>query len=453
MRTKTLPSRVATCTTGAAVALAAAAALAVPRTLAAQSGPEPAYAAAQAARGEALYAGECASCHGASLEGGAAPALSGRIFRKSWSVANATLDDLHYVSSTTMPPGAPESLSDEEHLDVLAYILRENGIPAGREPLRDDPELLRAVRMAEVDADAPPTAPPFIDGVRSRPTGAGPSARDLVRAPSDPAGWPYHTRDFRGTRHTPLAGIDPSNAATLEPVCRYEVGDPANFQTGPVVHHGVMYVTGVHTTAAIDAATCREIWRHEWEVRDPESFLNSRGVAIQDGYVVRGTADGYLFALDAADGKLLWARQVADPWIGETFTMPPLIYEDRVFIGPAVSELAISGWLGAFSLEDGEPLWRFETVPGATREGGETWGNPTGIPLGGGAIWTPLSFDPEREELYVSVSNPAPDLPAYLRPGPNLYTNSVVALDATTGELRCTASSCPTTTTTGTSPR
>jgi alcohol dehydrogenase (cytochrome c) len=158
-------------------------------------------------------------------------------------------------------------------------------------------------------------------------------------------------------------------------------------------------------------------------------------VAIQDGHVVRGTSDGYLLALDAADGELLWTRQVADPSIGETFSMAPLIYGDRIFIGPAVSEYGIQGWLGAFSLSDGAPIWRFETVPGARGGGDQPWPNPTGIPLGGGAIWTPLSMDVQRNEIYLSVSNPAPDLPAFLRPGPNLYTNSMVALNPDSGEL------------------
>ncbi|MEJ2504544.1 MAG: PQQ-binding-like beta-propeller repeat protein [Gemmatimonadota bacterium] len=112
--------------------------------------------------------------------------------------------------------------------------------------------------------------------------------------------------------------------------------------------------------------------------------------------------------------------------------MPPT----GILIGPAGSENAISGWVGAFRLQDGRELWRFQTVPGATREGGPSWGTPHGIPIGGGATWTPFSLDPTRGELYVAVTNPAPDLPVDLRPGPNLYTNSIIALDVQTGELR-----------------
>ena len=106
-----------------------------------------------------------------------------------------------------------------------------------------------------------------------------------------------------------------------------------------------------------------------------------------------------------------------------------------VLIGPAGSENAISGWVGAFRLRDGSPVWKFRTVPGATYGGSPSWGNPKGIKLGGGSVWTPFSLDSEHAELMVPVTNPAPDLPADERPGDNRYTNSAVVLDARTGRL------------------
>ena len=98
--------------------------------------------------------------------------------------------------------------------------------------------------------------------------------------------------------------------------------------------------------------------------------------------------------------------KAANTDVGETFTMAPLIYDDLILIGPAGSENAVSGWVGAFRLDNGEPVWRFETVPGARDPGDDSWGNPEDIVLGGGAVWTPFSFDPDREELYVAVTNP-----------------------------------------------
>ena len=210
----------------------------------------------------------------------------------------------------------------------------------------------------------------------------------------------------------------------------------SNFQTGPIVYQGTMYITTVRSTVALDATSCRPKWRHTWSPKSVEVWRNNRGVAIKDGYVVRGTSDGYLFALNAANGELVWAVRVADTSQGETFTMAPLIYQDMILIGPAGSENAISGWVGAFRLSDGSEIWRFKTVPGVEAGGSDDWKNPKKIKLGGGAVWTPFSFDPEKEELYVAVTNPAPDFAAELRPGPNLYTNSLVALNIRTGKLR-----------------
>jgi len=408
--------------------------LALATAATAQGGP---FTAGQAEAGRALYTSTCASCHGSELSDGSAPPLVGPTFRRTWSRDNVTVDDLLYIMSTTMPPRRTGELSQSQYLSVLAYLMSENGLRAGSTALTANAASLRAVSLLSDEDRLAGVAEAFIEGTRVSPTGTGPTREQLLAAADDDANWLYHTGDYAGTRYSPLAQISSTNVQNLAPACIFQLGEPRNFQTGPIVYDGVMYMTGGRTTVALEADTCRPMWRHEWTPLDREPFLiNNRGVAIQDGWVVRGTADGYLVALDAADGEVLWARQIADPWKGESFTMAPMIYEDMILIGPAGSENAISGWVGAFQLETGEELWRFQTVPGATREGGASWLNPYNIPLGGGAIWTPFTLDPERDELYVAVTNPAPDLPANLRPGPNLYTNSIVALDVHTGELR-----------------
>ena len=394
------------------------------------------YTTAEADRGATVYTEQCAQCHGSDLSDGSAPTLLGPTFRRTWSRPQVTVNDLYYIISTTMPPNRPGSLLEAQYLEVLAHIMAENGVPAGVEPLRVEQRLLENISLIQPDDVALGTASAFIRGDRDVPIGTGPSVTELVTASDDGADWLFHTRDFSGTRYSPLSEITVDNVENLRPACLFQLTEASNFQTGPIVSNGTMYFTSLHVTVAIDAATCRLLWRHTWRPRDREVWNNNRGVGIQDGYVVRGTSDGYLVALDAADGEQLWARQIADPWIGETFTMAPMIYDDLILIGPAGSENGISGWVGAFRLRDGEEVWRFQTVPGATRSGSESWGNPLGIPLGGGAIWTPFTLDVERGELYVAVTNPAPDFPAELRPGLNLYTNSIVALDVRTGELR-----------------
>jgi alcohol dehydrogenase (cytochrome c) len=247
--------------------------------------------------------------------------------------------------------------------------------------------------------------------------------------------WLYYNHDFRGTRYSPLSQIDRRNVGRMRIACNYQLDSTENFVTGPIVYRGTMYVTTARLTVAIDAATCRERWHYTWQPQDAELWPTNRGVAIQDGYVVRGTADGYLVSLDAADGRLLWARQIAHPAAGETITMPPLIYRDLVIIGPAGSENNIQGWVGGFRLSDGSPVWRFNTVPRTGEPGSESWKHDPKQPVGGGAVWSPMSLDAGRGEIYVPVANPAPAFLAQLRRGANLYTNSLLALDVHTGKL------------------
>ena len=413
--------------------------------LAAQAGGEAGYTDAQAERGRRLYGAFCATCHGAELEGAVGPILSGERFTRRWpgTVPGTTVADLFTLIRTTMPRPAAGNLAEESYVDLLAYLLRRNGVGAGATGLSADLRALATLRLKSVAAERPP-APEFVAGdsglVPSRRL--GPIAAEL-HAAAGSTDWPMHLHDYAGTRYSPLRQVTRANASRLQAVCSFQVGAIENFVTGPVVSQGVMYLTTPELTMAIDAATCHERWRHRWEWLDEQQWKNQRGVAVQDGYVVRGTADGYLVALDAATGRLLWARHVGDPRAGETFTMPATIIDSLVILGAAGSENNVQGWIGAFRLADGAPVWRFHTIPRPGEPGAETWRNAPDVPVGGGGIWTAPSYDADRGELYVAVTNPAPDLPKHLRPGENLYTNSVIALDVHSGALRWYASMVP----------
>jgi alcohol dehydrogenase (cytochrome c) len=400
----------------------------------------------QAAEGKALFSVRCAACHGDAMQGGSAPALAGADFASGWSpdaVADwtdspPTVDDLDFVIRTTMPKGSAGKLRPEEYTAILAYILRQNGYASGSTPLRaGSPRMKQArLRFSSPKGAAAAVPPVRIAGdAAAAPSGGGPTQLDLNQAEAATRDWLYHTHDYSGARYVALDEINATNARHLRPVCVFQLGDDSDFQTGPIVYRGTMYVTTRRSTVALDATTCRPKWRYQWTPHAREVWPANRGVAIKDGYVVRGTSDGYLLALNAATGALVWAVYAADSRQGETFMMAPLIFEDLVLIGPAGGENAISGWVGAFRLRDGSLVWKFGTVPGPTLEGLASWANPHGIKLGGGAVWTPFSLDAARGELFVAVTNPAPDLAANLRPGDNLYTNSVLVLDAHTGKL------------------
>jgi alcohol dehydrogenase (cytochrome c) len=394
----------------------------------------------QAAQGRTVYARECASCHGRELTAGSAVPLKGAEFLTKWSSNGLTLRDLWHLTRTTMPSGGAAPLGEAEYLAVVAYVLQQNGFQAGPDALVADTAILARVNLAppRAVAQAPRRAPDFVAGPGGlQPTTSTPTRAELVAGSPSGRDWLMHTRDYAGTRYSPLAQVTSATAPRLRVACSFQVGEPAAFQTGPVVHDGTLYLTASLTTIAIDAATCRPKWRHDWRSTFPGGAIGlaNRGVAIAEGRVLRATLDGYLLALDAATGRLLWARRVSDASKGELISMPVLAHDDLVYVGTAVSEFAIRGWIAAHRVSDGERVWRFNIVPEPGEPGAETWKQAAKFPIGGGAVWTPLSMDVARGLLYVPAANPAPDFPVALRGGTNLYTNSLIALDAKTGKL------------------
>ena len=253
---------------------------------------------------------------------------------------------------------------------------------------------------------------------------------------SDSGDWRYVDHDLAGTRYSPLQQITPKNVAQLGKACAYSFPDKEPSQTAPIVAAGRMYLTSAHYTVAIDGADCHLIWSSTWTPHEHEPANTHRGAALADGKIIRGTSDGFLVALDAKDGHTIWSKQIADPKEGYFISMPPLVHGNLIYIGPAGAETAAHGWVGAFRISDGERVWRFNIVPEDGEPGADTWGpDPAARKHGGGNTWTPMSFDEKKNLLYVPGGNAAPDLYDDDRPGDNLYTNSLLALDAATGHL------------------
>ena len=400
----------------------------------------PAFTRAQADSGGRVYARSCALCHGARLDDGLAAPLAGSAFLQKWARPERSLEELHTVTRNTMPKNAGNTLPAADYVTVLAFMLERNGYVPGDSALVADRARLALVHLqapaGAAGGGARRAAPDFVRGEGGiTPRTTSPTLAELRAAPASGRDWLTHTRDFAGSRYSPLSQVNTANAAQLRPACIYQVGEQSNFQTGPVVHDGVMFITTALSTIALDAASCRERWKHTWTPIAPEIRGNNRGVAVLGGRVFRGTSDGYVIALDRETGALLWARRAGDAAKGETFTAPPLAYDSLVFLGPAVGELGIRGWVSAYRVDNGERVWRFNIVPAPGEPGSETWKQDAKFPLGGGAVWTPMSLDVERELLYVSAANPAPDFPEAMRGGTNLYTNSLIALHLRTGKL------------------
>jgi alcohol dehydrogenase (cytochrome c) len=407
------------------------------------------YIDAQAARGQAVYDEKCASCHGSRLEGSSASALSGGRFADRWARGDKSVDDLYYFTRTQMPYLAGSTLSKQQYIDTVAYLLKTNGYKAGTQDLPADPAILKQIKIepqGSLKEGAIQT--PAVGGANASastngavgapdPSSKGPTQQELNAATSNAVDWLMSNHDYTGQRYIDLKQVNRLNAASLRPVCLYQAGDTKTFHGNPVVYRGVMYITTAYSTIAIDAASCRVKWRRDRKPKSPEIHAANRGPAIKDGKVVRTTPDGYLLALDIETGEPLWERKIIVTEKDEgTFNMAPMIFENLVLIAPGISELGIKGWIGAFRLENGEPVWRFNTVPDDGEPGAETWGDADVRKRGGGAVWSLLSLDSQAGIVYIPVANPAPDFLTEVRPGTNLYTNSLVALDVRTGKLQ-----------------
>jgi alcohol dehydrogenase (cytochrome c) len=232
---------------------------------------------------------------------------------------------------------------------------------------------------------------------------SGPSQGELADAASS-TDWLLPNHSYAGQRHVALKQIDRDNVSQLRQVCTLDLDESSRFASAPLVHCGVMYVTSGDATVASNAATCELRWRHDWQPKGmPASggsgkvvnAFKSGGAALRDGKLVRATSDSHLVALDAATGQLLWAKHVAHADRYEFVTMAPLIYRDLIIAGIGISEHAVRGWIGAFRLSDGEPVWRFNTVPDDGEPGAETWSDAEARTRGGGGVWNTPTIDTE----------------------------------------------------------
>jgi alcohol dehydrogenase (cytochrome c) len=398
------------------------------------------FTAEQVGVGRTEYGQKCAVCHGSQLQGTGAPALRGRSFDLQWN--RKTLGDFYAYVHKQMPLGYPETLKAQEYADIVAYILAQNGLPAGQEKFTPQSPMNRVLRLGPAARATLPAAQPsqtrlfeLTDPVK-QPSTSGPTQAELDKADADTSNWLMYNKGYRGSRYSTLAKINADNARNLRPVCMFQLGEVGTFHTGPVVYDGVLYATTDLATYAIDAYTCKRLWRHEHLPTAAEMNATNRGIAIGGGRVVRGTQDGYLFALDAKSGALLWQRQIADPAIGAGVGAAPLIWHDMVFMGNAGGDWGIQGAMMAFRLADGERIWHFNTIPTGNEIGADTWEKPGSALRGGGAAWTAYALDRASETLFVPIGNAGPDFYKAARPGTNLFTSSVVALDARTGKLK-----------------
>jgi PQQ-dependent dehydrogenase (methanol/ethanol family) len=251
-----------------------------------------------------------------------------------------------------------------------------------------------------------------------------------------PGPWPTYNNAYDGRRFSQARSITPENVGTLKRVCEARLGDPGSFHSGLIVVEDTLYVTTPHTTVALDPANCSIRWRHVYKPAQKEVYSVNRGVAYLDGRIFRGTSDGRILALDARTGEQLWLIKVGDPLKGEFFSSAPIAWRGLVFIGAAGGDWGIRGYVLALDAKTGCEKWRFYTIPMGKDPGADSWKRPETAAHGGAATWTSYTLDTTTGELFVPAGNPAPNYAPDSRPGANLYTDSVVVLDALTGRLK-----------------
>jgi alcohol dehydrogenase (cytochrome c) len=263
----------------------------------------------------------------------------------------------------------------------------------------------------------------------------------ILHSQTEPQSWLTYSGSYSSQQFSSLKQINRQNISSLKIAWLYQPRTPvANLEASPIVADGVMYLTEPPSTVtALDLRTGLKLW--SWSPILPEHvvsiglYATSRGVAILDDMIYIGTADSHLVALDAKTGALRWNVHVADNAMGYSMTGPPLALNGKIIIGSAGSEAAVRGFLDAYDAKTGKRLWRLWTTPRPGEPGAESWG--TGASESAGATtWNNGSYDPELNLIYWGTGNPAPDFNDDDRQGDNLYTCSLIAVDADTGKLK-----------------
>ena len=272
----------------------------------------------------------------------------------------------------------------------------------------------------------------------------------LRGAADEPQNWLTYSGSYFSQRYSELDQIAPDNVGDLELQWVYQTPVMGPWQSTPIVVDGVMYLTQrPNDIVALDARTGRVYWIYRHPT-SPDHLAccgaNNRGVAVLGDKVFMATLDAHVVAIDATTGAELWRVEVADMRLAYAFTLAPLAVDGKVIVGSTGGDQGIRGFIAALDAETGEEVWRFHTIPGPGEPGHETWEpcppnpetycDPEAWRHGGAAAWLTGSYDPELNLIYWGTGNPGPDYNRAQRPGDNLYSCSVVALDADTGELR-----------------
>jgi alcohol dehydrogenase (cytochrome c) len=261
----------------------------------------------------------------------------------------------------------------------------------------------------------------------------------ILNANKEPQNWLTYSGTTLSQRHSLLTQITPANVKNLELQWVFQSRSLEKYEATSIVADGVLYtVQAPNDIVALDAASGRVYWTYSYtpgkDARPCCGRVN-RGVAILGDTLFMGTIDAHLVAIDARNGKPIWNTEVAKDASGYALTHAPLVVKDKVIVGTAGGEFGIRGFIAAYDAKTGKEVWRFHNIPEPGEPGHETWAGDS-WKTGGGSVWVTGSYDPDLNLTYWGIGNPGPDWNGDNRKGDNLYTDSVVALDADTGKLK-----------------
>jgi alcohol dehydrogenase (cytochrome c) len=278
--------------------------------------------------------------------------------------------------------------------------------------------------------DTPPPVPSILQSYK-------PVTAERLKQPED-SDWLMYRRTYNGWGYSPLSQITTENAGRLKLAWTLATGQIEGHQAPPIVNNGIMFVaTPGNQVLAIDAKSGDLLWRFKRPIPDDMLLLHptSRGVGLLSDKIYFAAADAVLVALDAKTGNEVWKTTVEDYTHGYYMSLAPLVADGKVMVGVSGGELGVRGFVAAFDAETGKPLWKTYTVPGPGEPGSETWPNGDQWKTGGGSVWITGTYDPETNLGFWGTGNGGPWM-GDQRPGDNLFTSSVMALDTASGKIK-----------------
>ena len=410
----------------------------------------------QANAGHSAYALSCAGCHRANLAGGGdAPALGGNGFMTSFG--GKSVKDLYNFIASSMPAGAPGSLSEDQYTNITAYLLWANGAKPGSAALSKNSDVkVSSIADGKVIAEATAAAPmgkmdrmQALAAEFAPPVGHGLDVTgtvknyvdvtdDMLKHPAD-GEWLMYRRNYAGWSFSPLKQITPKNVKSLTLKWSWNMNEGGASQVTPIIHSGVMFLSNTsNTVQALDVKTGELIWENRIGPVSKIAYGGTRSLAIYHDKVFVATTDAKIHALDARTGKIVWEHTLGNP--NNSATGGVMVMRGKVLTGMTGCDNYSENncYISAFDADTGAPAWKFHTTALEGEPGGDTWNGLPNLLRGGGDTWIAGTYDPDLNTTYWGVAQTKPWFRASRKTfgASTLYSSSTLALDPDTGKLK-----------------